>query len=162
MEKVMRKNIRVCGVDFNVEEIQGGKLRATAPREPGFEFVGSSLRELRDNIPTALGEWDKRPTITVDVGTKEATIYKHPTPQVAPYGLKPVGRAMPVWPHVSPFDPNAGSRPIPKPDPGDYMLYSDYMRDLDKWNRQEQDRQQKIKDIAIGQARKHGLGISGY
>lgn len=54
----MRPKVKICGEVFDVDTVEGGKLRASSASLPGFELIAPNHNMLRERMQKALAAYD--------------------------------------------------------------------------------------------------------
>lgn len=62
----MRSQVKICGELFDIDQVEGGKLRASSIKLPGFELVEASHNLLRMRMQKALAEYDRQTLLGVN------------------------------------------------------------------------------------------------
>lgn len=86
----MRKTVKICGELFDIDQVEGGKLRASSIKLPGFELIEATHNLLRMRMQKALAQYDREQLLKP--GNSGAA-------QGVPFGLNPAPCPLNVFVH---------------------------------------------------------------
>jgi hypothetical protein len=93
----MRSRVKICGEQFDIDQVEGGKYRASSINLPGFELVAATHNLLRMRMQKALAEYDRAQLLkpAMDMASNGSP-FKMLTVNPSPYPPTPTPAPMPA------------------------------------------------------------------